>query len=325
VIARGHALEALARTTDIVFDKTGTLTHGELRIEEVSLHGDMSRERCLAIAAALETASEHPLGRAIAAGGAALPAHPVEALRNVPGAGIEARIGSHRYRIGSPAFAGGVVEAEGGGGTVVWLAGESGLLASFRLADALRPEAAGVVGALKKMGLAVHLLSGDGEAATRHAAARAGIDTVIARATPERKLRYVAELEREGRRVAMVGDGINDAPVLAQAGVSLAMGGGTRLAQAQADVLLLSGNLAGLPEALAYARLVLRIVRQNIAWAFAYNLLALPLAVSGALTPWVAAIGMSGSSLLVVLNALRLGRRQRGKRDAIPAAVLSTT
>ena len=328
VIARGHALEALARTTDVVFDKTGTLTHGELRIEDVSLHGDMSREQCLAIAAALESASEHPLGRAIAAAGAELPKHPVEALRNVPGAGIEGRVGSRRYRIGSPAFArgpAGGMEGTEGGGTIVSLAGESGLLASFRLGDSLRSEAAGVVDALKKMGLAVHLLSGDEEAATQRAAARVGIDKVLARATPERKLQYVAELERGGRKVAMVGDGINDAPVLAQAGVSLAMGGGTRLAQTQADALLLSGNLTGLVEALGHARLALRIVRQNIAWAFAYNLLALPLAVSGALTPWVAAIGMSGSSLLVVLNALRLRRGESGRAAALPAAALSAT
>ena len=329
VIARGHALEALARTTDVVFDKTGTLTHGELRIEDVSLHGDMSREQCLAIAAALESASEHPLGRAIAAAGAELPKHPLEALRNVPGAGIEGRVGGRCYRIGSPAFArglvGGMERTEGGGGTTVSLAGESGLLASFRLGDSLRSEAAGVVDALKKMGLTVHLLSGDERAATQRAAARVGIDKVLSRATPERKLQYVAGLERGGRKVAMVGDGINDAPVLAQAGVSLAMGGGTRLAQTQADALLLSGNLTGLVEALGHARLALRIVRQNIAWAFAYNLLALPLAVSGALTPWVAAIGMSGSSLLVVLNALRLRRGESGRAAVLPAAALSAT
>jgi len=256
---------------------------------------------------------------------------PVLRVSSATGAGIEARIGGHRYRIGSPAFAleltGGTPAAQSGGDTVVSLASESGLLASFRLADALRSEAAGVVDALKKMGVAVHLLSGDAEGATQDAAARVGIGEVRARATPERKLQYVAQLQRQGRKVAMVGDGINDAPVLARAGVSLAMGGGTRLAQAQADVLLLSGTLVALPEALVCARLALRIVRQNIAWAFAYNLLALPLAVSGWLTPWAAAIGMSGSSLLVVLNALRLGRlrRESGKPAAFPAVALSAT
>ena len=329
VITRGHALEALARITDIVFDKTGTLTHGDLRVEDLSLHGTIPREQCLAIAAALESASEHPLGKAIATAGAALRKYPVEALRNVPGAGIEARIGGDRYRIGSPAFAleltGGTPAAQLGGDTVVSLASESGLLASFRLADALRSEAAGVVDALKTMGVTVHLLSGDEDAATQDVAARVGIGEVRAQAAPERKLQYVAQLQRQGRKVAMVGDGVNDAPVLAQAGVSLAMGGGTRLAQAHADVLLLSGTLVGLPEALDYARLALRIVRQNIAWAFAYNLLALPLAVSGWLTPWAAAIGMSGSSLVVVLNALRLGRlrRESGKPATLPAVALS--
>jgi P-type Cu2+ transporter len=328
-IARGHTVEALAGVTDIVFDKTGTLTHGDLRVEEVCVHGDLPLERCLAIAAALESASEHPLGKAIATAGAILAKYPLEDLRNVPGAGVEARIDGHRYRIGSPAFAlelaGKAAAVQGGGTTIVSLANESGLLASFRLADRIRSEAAGVVDALKERGIAVHLLSGDGEAATQSAAARAGIGKVLAQATPERKLRYVAGLQRRGRKVAMVGDGINDAPVLAQADVSLAMGRGARLAQAQADAVILSGSLVGLPDALAYARLVLRIVRQNIAWAFAYNLLVLPIAVAGALTPWAAAIGMSGSSLLVVLNALRLerGRRESGEPAARPAAALS--
>jgi Cu2+-exporting ATPase len=331
VIARGHAVEALAGVTDVVFDKTGTLTHGELRIEDLSLHGDMPRERCIAIAAALESASEHPLGRAIAAAGTPLQKGLIEDLRNVPGAGVEARIDGRRYRIGRPAFAleptGKTTAIRRGDATVVCLANESGLLASFRLADQLRPESAAVVDALKSMGTTIHLLSGDSEAATQNVAARIGIGQALAEATPERKLEYVAKLQRRGRKVAMVGDGINDAPVLAQADVSLAMGRGTRLAQTQADAVVLSGNLSGLPEALAYSRLVLRIVRQNIAWAFAYNLLVLPLAVSGALTPWAAAIGMSGSSLLVVLNALRLerGRHAGAEPAARPTAAFSAT
>mgnify|MGYP002066414231 FL=1 len=329
VVARGRAVESLAAVTDIVFDKTGTLTHGDLRIEDVIVHGVMPRERCLAIAATLESASEHPIGRAISAAGATLPKYPLEELRNIPGAGIEARIDGRRYRLGSLAFAAGTAgaQAEGGSHTVVSLADESGLLASFRLADELRSEAAGVIDALIGQGIAVHLLSGDDEGVTQEVAAMAGIDKVEARATPQRKRQYVGNLQRQGKKVAMVGDGINDAPVLAQADVSLAMGDGARLAQMQADCVIVSGHLGGLPRAVGYARLTLSIVRQNVAWAFGYNLLVLPLAISGTLTPWAAAIGMSGSSLVVVLNALRLerSRHRRSETVAPSAAALSPT
>ncbi len=325
VVARGHAVESLAAVTDVVFDKTGTLTHGDLRVEDVIVHGTLPRERCLAIAASMESASEHPIGHAISAAGATLPKYPLEDIRNIPGAGIEARIDGRRYRLGNLAFTEGQAGAGSGSDTIVSLADESGLLASFRLADELRPEAAGVIDALKGQGIAVHLLSGDDEGVTQEVAAKAGIDKVEARATPERKRQYVGNLQRQGKKVAMVGDGINDAPVLAQADISLAMGNGTRLAQMQADCVILSGHLDGLPRAVGYARRTLRIVRQNIAWAFGYNLLVLPLAISGALTPWAAAIGMSGSSLVVVLNALRLERSRRSENVAQAAAALSPT
>jgi Cu2+-exporting ATPase len=172
---------------------------------------------------------------------------------------------------------------------------------------------------LRALGLRIHLLSGDGEHTTKDVARRAGIDIVEAQATPEDKRGYVGDLQRQGRTVAMVGDGINDAPVLAQADVSLAMGVGTRLAQMRSDAVILSEDLRELPRAVEYARKALRIIRQNVAWAFAYNLLVLPLALSGMLTPWAAAIGMSGSSLLVVLNALRLQKRlqRRAARSVI--------
>jgi len=207
----------------------------------------------------------------------------------------------------------------------VWLGDESGPLAAFRLGDALRSEAREAIAAMRALGLRVHLLSGDGEHATQDMARRAGMDIVRAQATPEDKRRYVVDLQRQGRAVAMVGDGINDAPVLAQADVSLAMGGGTRLAQMRSDAVLLSEDLRDLPRAVGYARKTLRVVRQNVAWAFAYNLAVLPLALSGMLTPWAAAIGMSGSSLLVVLNALRLqrGRSRRAARAAIPDGSMS--
>jgi Cu2+-exporting ATPase len=324
VVGRNQALEALARATDVVFDKTGTLTRGELRLAGVTALGRMSKDRCLALAAAIESASEHPIATAIAAAGAGTTRLRVAEIRNVPGAGVEARVEGRRYRVGTPAFAlgpapGSPEAGEAGDDTLVWLGDDSGPLALFRLGDELRPEAAEAIAALRRLGVEVHLLSGDGGRATRHVARRAGIGLVEAEAAPEHKRRYVVELQRRGRTVAMVGDGINDTPVLAQADVSLAMGGGARFAQMRSDAVMLSADLREIPCAVETARKTLRVVRQNVAWAFAYNLAVLPLALSGMLTPWAAAIGMSGSSLVVVLNALRLqaGRRGRAARTAV--------
>jgi Cu2+-exporting ATPase len=206
---------------------------------------------------------------------------------------------------------------EPGEDTVVWLGADSGLLASFHLGDELRSEAREAVAALRDLGIRVHLLSGDRADPVREVARRLDIRIVEANATPARKREYVESLQRRGRVVAMVGDGINDAPVLAQADASLAMGGGARLAQLRADAVIASGDLSALPRAVAHARRALRIIGQNIAWAFAYNVLVLPLALAGALSPWAAALGMSGSSLVVVLNALRLERAPSGKPDAV--------
>jgi Cu2+-exporting ATPase len=329
VVARGRAVEALARAQDVVFDKTGTLTRGELRLKEVAVLGRVSRERCLAIAAAIEAASEHPIGTALAAAGA--PGLCAGEIQSSPGVGIEAVVEGSRYRIGTRQFAGELFpgpapEEDPGADTLVWLGGEAGLLASFRLGDELRGEAEEALATLQEMGVRVHLVSGDGENAVREIAKRLNLPAVEASAEPARKRQYVAELQRQGRVVAMVGDGINDAPVLAQADVSLAMSGGARLAQLRADAVLVSRDLRDLPRAIARARRTLRVVRQNIAWAFVYNLLVLPLALAGALTPWAAALGMSASSLVVVLNALRLERRPRRERpaSAAPARLAAT-
>jgi len=330
VVARGGAVETLAKTSDVVFDKTGTLTHGELRLKEVLTHGAAGRERCLAVAAAIEAASEHPIGKALVAAEAGTALRAAE-FRNVPGAGMEALVEGSRYRIGTLPFVreispGPVPRREPGQDTVVWLGGESGLLASFRLGDELRREAEEALALLRSLGVRVHLLSGDGENAVREIAWRLDIPFAEAGATPQRKRQLVAELQKEGRIVAMVGDGINDAPVLAQADVSLAMIGGARLAQQRADAVIVSQDLRDLPRAVVHARRALRIVRQNIAWAFVYNLLVLPLALAGALTPWAAALGMSASSLVVGLNALRLERRPRRKTtaSAAPARLAAT-
>jgi P-type Cu2+ transporter len=321
VLARPGALEALARVTDVVFDKTGTLTRGELRLARVDVLGAAPRERCLALAAGLEAASEHPLAAAIVA--AALGPRPLATgVRGVPGSGIEGRIDGRAHRIGTLAFvralSGGPVPA---GSCDVWLGDEAGLLAGFVVADELRPEAAAAVAALGRMGLAVHLLSGDGEAACRAVAAAAGVRAVRAAADPGAKRDYVRALQRAGRRVVMLGDGVNDAPVLAQADVSFAMGAGARLAQVSASAVMLRAGPGELPQALAIARRTTRIVRENVCWALAYNLTVLPLALAGTLGPAAAAIGMSASSLLVVVNALRLqGPRARGAEAPSPSS-----
>jgi len=322
VVVRSRAVETLARADEVVFDKTGTLTRGEMRLKEAAIRGGVSREGCLALAAALEAASEHPIGKAFVAAGAARGLR-AEEIRNVAGAGIEARIAGGRYRIGTLQFAsrlfpGPAPDEEPGEDTIVWLGGESGLLASFRLGDELRREAEEALAMLRSLGVRIHLLSGDGGNAVREIARRLDVPAMEANAAPARKLQYVADLQRRGRIVAMVGDGLNDAPVLAQADVSLAMSGGARLAQLRADAVIVSQDLRDLPRAIAHARHTLRVVRQNIAWAFAYNLLVLPLALAGALTPWAAALGMSASSLVVALNALRLERRSRREGPAAP-------
>jgi Cu2+-exporting ATPase len=303
---RGHALETLARATDIVFDKTGTLTLGRLSVRQVLPVGVHSADAVRAIAAALEAGSEHPIARALREDIAApLAAHDV---RNTPGHGVEGRIGDRAYRLGTPRFAAddAAPPASAAGESWVALAEDGELIAWFALGDTLRPDAAEALAALRRQGLRVHLLSGDGETPVQTVAGQLGIRTWRAGTLPEDKLAYVKTLQAGGRIVAMVGDGINDAPVLAGAQVSIAMGEGTDVAQAAADMVMLGSRLATLAEGVALARHTQRIVRQNLGWALGYNLIAIPAAALGHVTPWIAGIGMSASSLLVVLNALRL-------------------
>jgi Cu2+-exporting ATPase len=200
------------------------------------------------------------------------------------------------------------------GQTPVYLAGEKGWLAVFHLEDAMRADAVEAVARLRAAGLRVHLLSGDHPAAVAAVAGKLALDTWKGGATPEAKFAYIESLQRAGRRVAMVGDGLNDAPVLARADVSFAMGGGADAAQRRADVVLLGDSLGEIPHSIALAGRAMRIVRQNFGWALAYNALALPFAAAGWIGPWEAAVGMAASSFIVVLNALRVpsgGARER--------------
>ncbi|MFV0371571.1 MAG: heavy metal translocating P-type ATPase [Azonexus sp.] len=316
LVTRGHAIETLARATHFVFDKTGTLTSGHMRLIDVLCLRDESRERCLALAAALEQASEHPLAQAVrAAHRGEVP--PVRAALNEPGQGIAGEVAGQVYRIGRPAYAlaasGQDLPAEAAawldsGDTVVLLADAAGALALFRIGDELRPEARGLIDRLHAFGKKVVLLTGDAPAVANRVAAALGIEKVHAGVTPGGKHACVSQLQTEGAVVAMVGDGVNDAPVLALAQVSIAMGGGAQLARTQADFVLLSENLAHLQHGLQRAALTLVVIRQNLWWSFAYNIVALPAAIAGYVTPWMAGIGMSLSSLLVVLNSLRIQR-----------------
>ncbi|MBI5790850.1 MAG: heavy metal translocating P-type ATPase [Rhodocyclales bacterium] len=316
LVTRGHAIEALARADHFVFDKTGTLTVGRMELVEViPIAGDATRAR--AFAAALERGSEHPIARALASGGADA-GIVVDGLRATTGAGVEGRMNDSIWRLGRPDFVAALhgqaipadaLAAVGAGDTVIALGNTEGWEAFFRLSDALRPEAKAMAASLMAAGIRLSIFSGDAPAAAARVGAALGIDDARGGLSPEGKHAALKAFQEAGATVAMVGDGVNDAPVLAQAQVSIAMGGGADLARANADVVLLGNDLQALPDGLALARRTLRIVKQNLVWAFAYNFLAIPLAMTGWVTPWMAGIGMSASSLLVVLNALRLQRR----------------
>jgi len=325
---RGHALETLARATHVIFDKTGTLTEGRLQLDQVLRLRDVTRDRCLTIAAALEQGSEHPLARALRAD---VPGRlKAVDLRAVPGAGVEGVVQGRRYRIGTPGFVAELAptapphsaprpspEPGEAGSTQVMLGDERGPVAMFVLADRLRAGAAQTVRALQAQGLTVELLSGDDPQPVQAVARALGVEVAKARLRPQDKLSHIRDLQQAGAVVAMVGDGVNDAPVLAGAQVSLAMGSGTQLAQASADMVLLSEHLPHLQETVGEARRTLWVVRENFAWAVLYNLCAVPLAAAGMVAPWMAAIGMSVSSLLVVLNALRLTRTREQTRQIL--------
>ncbi|MGM0671933.1 MAG: heavy metal translocating P-type ATPase [Pseudomonadota bacterium] len=312
LVTRGSALETLPRVDLVCLDKTGTLTVGMPRlVARTDLQSAPAGSDWLHWAAALEAHSEHPLARALVEP-AGVPALTASEIRNIPGQGVQGCIGTHRVAIGGASMLppGGAPTpqppADHPVATPVWLIVDDQPVALFWLADTPRPEARDVIQDLRARGLEVVLLTGDRPEAARAFAAQMDISTAEGGLSPEDKLAYVRVRQAEGRVVLMAGEGINDAPVLAGADVSLAMGGGTQLAQTQADLVLLSERLEHLPQALDQARHTRRVIRQNIAWAIGYNAVALPVAAAGLLTPWLAALGMSLSSLLVVGNALRL-------------------
>ncbi len=315
LVTRGHAIETLAKADHWVFDKTGTLTMGRPTVVDWQCAPGADEAAIFAEVRALEQASEHPLGQALLQKVGAGETAKVSGLKAITGQGMEARQGDQPVRIGAPTFVAELHSAGlpdemktwlAAGDTVVAMGDSHGWRAWFRIADAVRPGVAAALGQLRAQGLKLTILSGDAAQTVAAVAREVDVNDYQGGMTPESKRAYLQALQTQGQTVAMVGDGVNDAPVLAQAHVSVAMGGGTDLARGQADVVLLSDDLTHLASGILLARRALGIIRQNLAWAFAYNVIAIPLAMVGWVTPWMAGIGMSASSLLVVLNALRL-------------------
>ncbi|MEX8517840.1 MAG: heavy metal translocating P-type ATPase [Leptothrix sp. (in: b-proteobacteria)] len=329
LVQRNDILEVLTRAQDLVFDKTGTLTEDRLTLA-ATVELDCARLRPLSgvapLAASLAALSHHPLARALSAAHKSSTAGWLD-VREEPGLGMEAStlpseagMPPQRWRLGQASWCG--ASADGVLRPAVWFACNDGAawvpVVRFEFDEALRPDAIQAVQALQARGLQVHLLSGDQFGSVQAMAKRLNITQAKAQCTPQDKLAAVEILQQGGRIVAMVGDGINDAPVLARADVSIAMGSAAALAQARADVIVLANRIDDLVLLRDTAVRTMRIVRQNLGWAVGYNLASVPLALMGWLPPWLAGIGMAASSLLVVLNALRLARDK--STPAVPAS-----
>ncbi len=331
-VVHPDAIEGLARATHAVFDKTGTLTSAELALEPVP---GAERETTLALAAALARGSTHPAAQALVGAAEDLPLHPVQDVRTVRGQGVEGLVDGRRLRLGQRAWAlagdaaatlsstaaarTAAVAVAAADDDAVILAEEGRELAAFRLREHLRPGAREAVVGLRESGVEVELVSGDAQAKVDAAAQALGIERRHARASPADKLQRLQQLRADGARVLAVGDGINDAPVLAGADVAIALASGSELARASGDIVLEGAHLAALPQARLLAQRTLAVLRQNQRWALVYNLSVVPLGALGFVPPWLAAIGMSTSSLVVILNALRIGR------EGAESAAASTT
>ncbi|MBW2498049.1 MAG: heavy metal translocating P-type ATPase [Deltaproteobacteria bacterium] len=351
LVTRGHVLEGLAAADRIVLDKTGTLTRGEPMLSRVvPLRSEMDRDACLCLARSLERDSEHPLARALMRAGvdaAEAPSLTPDDIEAIPGCGVEARRAEARTRIGRPEWVlelvageepaasrapGPAIRPPGSDDAAIpmadelshsWvlLADEGGAIAWLAFEDPIREGANQALAELRSLGLALEMLSGDPSPASMELAARLDLEVGQRAATPQQKVERIRTLQARGDRVIVVGDGVNDGPVLAASEISIAMGSGSDLTRLGADAVLMRDDLALLPSAVEWARRTRRVIRQNLAWAIGYNAIALPLALSGQLAPWLAAAGMSASSLVVVLNALRLHRgpehgRPRGPERA---------
>jgi len=306
LVTNGNAIEVLSRANRILFDKTGTVTRGMPVIDEVKvLDTSFDENQCRNIAAALESVSTHPLAKAFN-----VDDNPVAAedQRIAVGQGVSGNVDGQRWRLGREAFVGEASASTAAAATEVWLGFDDHAVARFTISDALRSHSDEAMLQLASLGLNPVLISGDRQETVHDIASRLGIDEYHAECTPESKLDIIRKAQQDGDTIIMVGDGINDAPVLAGADASIAPAHGAALAQTSADIILVGDTLTPIVSGVLTARKTMRIVRQNLAWAIVYNGCALPLAALGYVPPWAAAIGMSTSSLIVVLNSLRINR-----------------
>ncbi len=312
LVRRLQALEACARIDTVVFDKTGTLTEDRFNVTAVVIRTGADLQQVHQQAAALASQSLHPASRAIATSFAAGPWSAVQ-VSEIPGQGVRGDVAKERscssqsLRLGSASFCE-APHACASDALRVHLADEAGWLASFDLDETLRSDAAAAVAQLELLGVGVQILSGDRSQAVGRLARRAGIATFRGECSPEDKLAHLHLLQQQGHRIAMVGDGLNDGPALARADLSVALGQSVPLAQGQADVVVPGGQLLAIAAVLRQGRRARRIVRQNLAWAALYNAVGVPLAIAGAMPPWLAGLGMAASSLLVIVNSARLAR-----------------
>ena len=334
LLIKGPEILESTRTVDtIVLDKTGTVTTGRMSLVDLALADGEDRATVLGIAGAIEDASEHPIAQAIAAAArdelGAL--EPLEGFANHEGLGVEGIVAGRGVQVGRPAF---MAEwglklpdaletarraAESQGRTAVAVAWDGAVRGLLAVADTVKPTSAEAVAALKALGLRPILLTGDNATTARAVAAAVGIDDVIAEVLPSEKAAVIRDLQARGHVVAMAGDGVNDAPALAQADLGLAIGTGTDVAIEASDLTLVSGDLRAAADAIRLSRATLRTIKQNLAWAFGYNVAALPLAAAGLLNPLIAGLAMAFSSVSVVANALRL-RRFRSAAGSQPDA-----
>jgi Cu2+-exporting ATPase len=325
VLTRSDALEQMAGVDAAIVDKTGTLTVHDPVLNDVHWLGDhpeLPRQALLEATAALELRANHPLARAFRRALPGADAAQVNDVAVVAGAGVCGRYRGHALRVGHARFCG----AADAGGDAVFLAVDGVPLARFEISDPIRPDAAGAVAGLKEAGLTVTMVSGDAPERCAELARILDIE-FAARQAPETKLEITRELQRQGHRVLVLGDGVNDVPALAAADVAATVVESSHLVKSNADVLLLSRRLGALTALVQVSRRTRRIVRQNLLWALAYNATAIPLAALGFMPPWVAALGMAGSSILVMSNASRLLRASvpapAPPRDVAPAGAVA--
>ncbi|MGI6455171.1 MAG: heavy metal translocating P-type ATPase [bacterium] len=318
LIKDAQALEQAGRLNAVVFDKTGTLTHGKPTVTDIH-PADFSEEELIVLAASTESASRHPLAQAVVqlAQKRQISLSQPENVEEISGHGVRARVQGRDVIVGSANFIrnegiildginSAISHLEEQGKSVILCAADHKVAGVFGVADTVRQDARPAVQTLHNMGLEIHLLTGDTQKTAQTIAEQAGIEHVIAQVLPDQKASRIQQLQNEGKKVAMVGDGINDAPALAQADIGIALGSGTDIARETGDIILIQSDIQGVSKAIRLSRETLKKIKQNLFWAFFYNVCAIPLAALGYLNPMIAAAAMALSSVTVVTNSLRL-------------------